>query len=677
MFTVNITEKKSNFDRELDKLAMEYIRDIKKEEQKIIQLKKMIEEKSKEGKKMEETKIITINNNYEEKENKKVLEPDEIIDNEEDNQTSQDRAEHDKYAELLNKYKYNITNESLFFKKTKELSNFIPIITKKVIYTNGADEEIKYKLRGILLDDVVELDEIEVSKNEIENFKFISGRKSNWDKYTIIRPNCEKYLKEVAQLLARYTMEEEIVFKNTGFERINGKLVYLYSGGAIGKDVEGIKAELTEGGLSQYCFTTEKFNLEDAGNTSYDILNIANEKISIPLIGYTYLTPIVSLLSGEGILCDFVLMLVGRTNTGKSSMAAIANSHFGYFTRNNFNVSLNDSLAKISRQAFILKDSMLTPDDLNPGHTTGKEKLVEDILGFFGDRQGLGRAKSNGEIRSTYYPRGTAMLTAEYIPNISPSRLSRTVILEFDDKTVNVERLTEINQKVNKQKLAFCMKNYIQWIIDNEIRLKEDIKKILKIQKMQINNSKKILGRTREIRILLFLGFYLFLSFLKENNVITKKEQEEWENKAQIELDDILEEQTDYIDIKDPIEMFYSAMRRLYEIRKITFVDYGNGKLLHFNGREVGYVDGNRLYLYWKSKTDHPIYDEVCDYYRKKGTKFPLTAPVLLKELDKRGLLEKTGDKKSKTVYKTDPLDKNKVKVINIAINHKTENEDE
>ena len=62
-------------------------------------------------------------------------------------------------------------------KQTKELSNFIPIITKKVIYTNGADEEIKYKLRGILLDDVVELDEIEVSKNEIENFKFISGRK--------------------------------------------------------------------------------------------------------------------------------------------------------------------------------------------------------------------------------------------------------------------------------------------------------------------------------------------------------------------------------------------------------------------------------------------------------------------------------------------------------------------
>ena len=88
---------------------------------------------------------------------------------------------------------------------------------------------------------------------------------------------------------------------------------------------------------------------------------------------------------------------------------------------------------------------------------------------------------------------------------------------------------------------------------------------------MQINNSKKILGRTREIRILLFLGFYLFLSFLKENNVITKKEQEEWENKAQIELDDILEEQTDYIDIKDPIENVLFSNAKIIRNKKNNF----------------------------------------------------------------------------------------------------------
>ena len=67
-----------------------------------------MKKKVRKEKRWKKQKIITINNNYEEKENKKVLEPDEIIDNAEDNQTSQDRAEHDKYAELLNKYKYNI-----------------------------------------------------------------------------------------------------------------------------------------------------------------------------------------------------------------------------------------------------------------------------------------------------------------------------------------------------------------------------------------------------------------------------------------------------------------------------------------------------------------------------------------------------------------------------------------
>ena len=383
MFIVNITEKKSNFDKELDKFAIEYIEEIEKEQQKIKQLRKKEKKEKRMVKKMEETGIIVVNNDYEEDENEKILEPDEII----------DETEYDKYKEILSKYGYSIVGPKLFFKEKKELSNFIPIITKKVIHTNGTDEEIKYKLKAILLDDItVTLDEIEVSKNEFESFKIIIGMKNNWDKYAIIRPNCEKYLKEVAQLLARYTMEEETIFENTGFERIKGKLVYLYAGGAIGENVGEIKAELTEGGLGQYCFTSKEFDVKEALQTSYSVLSIAKEIVTIPIIAYTYITPMVSLLKENDIFCDFILMFVGRTNTGKSSMAAIANSHFGNFTKNSFNSSLDDSISKVTRQAYILKDTLFVPDDLNPEIGNKKLKLVEDIIGFVGNRQGPGRA---------------------------------------------------------------------------------------------------------------------------------------------------------------------------------------------------------------------------------------------------------------------------------------------
>lgn len=681
-------ERKSEFNKIFGTNIKEFINEIKQEEEEIREIEQeekkinKVEQEEKKKIKQEENKksnLIKINNNYK-KDNKdeKVFEPDEIIDGTEYQQEEQENEKYNKYAEILNEYGYSISGPKLVYKETKELSNFIPIITKKVIHTNGVDEIIKYKLEAILLDDItVTLDEVEVSKNEFESFQFIIGMKNNWDKYAIIRPNCEKYLKEVAQLLARYTMEEETIFENTGFERINGKLVYLYAGGAIGGNEGEIKAELTEGGLGQYCFTNKEFDVKEALQTSYSIFYIAKEKVSIPIMAYTYITPIVSLLKEKDIFCDFILMFVGRTNTGKSSMAAIANSHFGNFTKNSFNSSLDDSTSKVTRQAYILKDALLVPDDLNPEIGNKKLKLVEDIIGFVGNRQGPGRANSDGTIRGTYYPRGTVILTAEFIPNVPDSRLSRTIILDFDENTVNVEKLNDMQKKENREKLAFSMMQYIKWLIDNENRIiNECSEEIQKIRKIQINKGNDALGNSENARNILYLGIHLFLQFLKEYQVISEEKQAEIENKSKNILNEIMKEQGELMELNDPIEMFYSAMRILYETRKITFVDYGNGTLLHFNGRNVGYADGNRLYLYWKSKTEHPIYDEVCDYYRRRGTKFPLTAPVLLKELDKRGLLEKTGDKKSKTVYKTDPIDKIKIKVINIAKYDKPEDEE-
>lgn len=200
-------ERKSEFNKIFGTDIKEFINEIKQEEEKI----REIEQEEKKKIKQEENKksnLIKINNNYK-KDNKdeKVFEPDEIIDGTEYQQEEQENEKYNKYAEILNEYGYSISGPKLVYKETKELSNFIPIITKKVIHTNGVDEIIKYKLQAILLDDItVTLDEIEVSKNEFESFQFIIGMKNNWDKYAIIRPNCEKYLKEVAQLLARYTM---------------------------------------------------------------------------------------------------------------------------------------------------------------------------------------------------------------------------------------------------------------------------------------------------------------------------------------------------------------------------------------------------------------------------------------------------------------------------------------
>ena len=77
-----------------------------------------------------------------------------------------------------------------------------------------------------MLDNYLELPEIEISKEDLNNFNFIIG--SSWEKYAVVIGNNKSKLREVCQILSRDTINETTIYTNTGFERIDGNLVYLY-----------------------------------------------------------------------------------------------------------------------------------------------------------------------------------------------------------------------------------------------------------------------------------------------------------------------------------------------------------------------------------------------------------------------------------------------------------------
>ncbi len=572
-----------------------------------------------------------------------------------------------KIYELLESYDFKIEGKFLYSitqKGRKKISNFLPYLTKKTIYANGIDNEVRYFIKGIMLDNYLELPEIEISKEDLNNFNFIIG--SSWEKYAVVIGNNKSKLREVCQILSRDTINETTIYTNTGFERIDGNLVYLYHNGAISKENIDVKADLSEGGLQQYCFTDKEFNIKEALQTSFNILKLAKEKVSIPLLAYIYITPLISLLREKNIYCDFLLMLIGGTNTGKSSLAAIANSHFGDFKRNTFNTSLNDTISKIEKQSYMLKDCMFVPDDLNPEHNGKKIELASKIIGSLADRQARGRVTSNIKIRKSYYARGTAILTGEFVPPLAKSRLSRTIILDFDKTTVNVDNLLIMQE--HTKKLSYAMKMYIKFIIDNEDEILEEctevIKKLQKLQKLQSSKYTNILGRTKEARNILYLGFHLFLAFMLENDIIDEKQKEKLEEKAEKVLDEIMLSQARAIEETNPTEMFYNALEALINSNKVMLEDYSTGFPIRGAGIKIGYFDSkvNRLYLYIDI-----IYNEVFTFYKKRNIVFPLTEPTLLKTLQEEGILEtRDSDPSRKEILRTNPKTKEKERVINI-----------
>lgn len=199
-------------------------------------------------------------------------------------------------------------------------------------------------------------------------------------------------LREVSQIISKNLTKEVLVYSHTGFINIDGKYVYLYHGGAIGDNSNRILVDLSTLGnknLTRYCFTDKNFDFKEALQTSYSFLNIANKKVTIPLMSAIYLSPLHSLFIEKNITVDVLLYLVGKSGTRKSSLTAAAMCHFGKFDREHFSNTFRDTLNYIEKTCSILKDSITVIDDYNPElYGNQKSKVFENIIGISGDNSG-------------------------------------------------------------------------------------------------------------------------------------------------------------------------------------------------------------------------------------------------------------------------------------------------
>ena len=577
-----------------------------------------------------------------------------------------------KYSEMLRGSEFFISENKLNVKTDKGyagVANFIPIITKKLIFNNGNDKEIRYSIKALLLDnDVQMLDEIEITPQELNTFKFILG--SSWDTGAIVEPSSTNYsrLRYVAQLIAKNTMKEQEVYTNTGFKRIGKDLVYLYHNGVIGNK-HNISTDLSQDGLERYCFTNKEFDRVQALKRSYSMLDVATHNLTIPLMATIYLAPLTSILQEEGIEPDYILMYVAKTGAGKSSIVAAGLSHFGDFTRNTFPATFENTVSAIEKKAFTLKDTILVTDDLKPSIDMKQQLAVlEKLYGIFGDRSSKSRISPNlKKLRPTYTARGLCIITSEIIPELSEGRLFRSIIVNIKKSDIDLSKLTVIQN--NKEELAFAMKLFIKWIIKNETEIRAKAKQMM--QNLQSRQDNSIHGRTNESVNTMTIGFTFFLQFMLENEIIDKAEYKKMQDEAYSTLKAITDNQIEELGDITPVAMFYNAIEELLHTNKIYLLDYKTGKPLNdTKGLMVGYLDNEEKEYYFFENT---IYSEVCKFYSGKGNKFPISKLSLWKYLREGNLLHRTEKQKRNTVERVNPITKEKMRVIPVKVVEETD----
>lgn len=445
---------------------------------------------------------------------------------------------------------------------------------------------------------------------------------------------------------------KETIFEHTGFRKIDGKLVYLHQGGAIGAS-KSISVDISEISLERYKFTENEYDLKECIELSLSILDVAKKQITIPLIALTYLSPLRSMFLEQNIPLGFVTWVSGESGSQESSLSALILSHFGDFERDNLPGGFKDTVNSIEKKAFTLKDTLFAIDDYYPSKTqTESEKMdavAESLFGLYGDRQARSRMRQDGQtVKMGFCARGMCIVTGESFPSFAESRTARALIIEMARGDIDLQLLSRIQSE--KDKLSYCMKGYIQYLIDNQDKIQKNCRAKF-IEYRNKANQNLAHGRIPEIIASEYIGIELFYEYAKGKGVITDERMKKLKEDAWRILMEVAIKQSSKTEDNRTDNMFFSAVQELLASNKIYLKSYKNymrepdESLSTF----VGYYDENKERCYL---IPNVIFNEVVKFYGVQGVKFPGNAVSTWKYLKEAGRLF-PGEKDRNTTRKS------------------------
>ena len=416
-----------------------------------------------------------------------------------------------------------VTNKSGI--TTKKLCNFLPYIVSEVSVDDGAEVKTVLRLGGVHSSGRV-LPEIDVTGAELGTFNWLIER---WGADCVLEP--ERSVKEYVRHAIQQTAEnaERIqIYHVTGWKLIDNNWEYLLPN-------DGKHDVSLRGKLSRY-ERADNWKISDLANVFFMIntMQFAPAEITLPLLAYTFLSPLNEFLHQANCEPKFVLCLLGRTGTRKSTLAALFLSFFGRFNSSDLPLSFRDTANSIMYNSFSLKDVLTCIDDFHPSSKKESDKLTNTaqlIMRGYGDRIGRGRLKTDSTPMESRPPQGNAIITAEQAPDIGESGTARYFCLELRDGMINLHNLSSFQREAENGTLRSCMLAYTEWIKTRFLKDKDtarsfvnQLKKSFQNYRQEfINSGIRCHGRVPEIYAWLMIGMEYFLSFLFEHDAISEE----------------------------------------------------------------------------------------------------------------------------------------------------------
>jgi hypothetical protein len=505
--------------------------------------------------------------------------------------------------------------------KAIALCNFAAEIMEEISLDDGCEVKLQYRIKGTLDDGTVLPIATVDATDYLDPLKWIARA---WGATAIVKCGKHHELREAIQQLSK--PKQYRVYTHTGWREINGKLVYLYQGGAVG--ASGVSVQL-DPPLDRAQLPEKVEEPTEAIRCSLKLLDCGPASVIIPLLCAIYLAPLASVLEP-----DFALYLTGPTGSLKSELAALMQQHFGLFSRKYLPASWSSTENAIEFTLFVLKDMLAVVDDFAPQANRQAQQrqaqAAERVVRSVGNRSARARLRPDLSRHADRPPRGLVGITGEQLPE-GASINARLVVVEINREELNLGAITNVQGLAKR--FPHAMRAYLEWLAPKM----DSVKELERIKDSLRDWFRGVSGHMRqpESLALLALGFACFLECAEEHGAISSDEADRtWETACKA-LSAIGHREANYLREGDPADEFLRAVNTMLAQSTVHLQrTYPTTREPEESGERIGFKDSEYVYL-----LPEPSLKAVREFLYKAGVSWTATIRALGQLLKQKGCL--------------------------------------
>lgn len=382
------------------------------------------------------------------------------------------------------------------------------------------------------------------------------------------------------------------IFAHTGWREIDGAWRFLYSGGVVGGGNYEVDLRAP---FDRIKLPDHPENLREAVASSVSFLRCGPPSVTVPIWSAVYGAPVAFIT-----MPDFLVNLVAESGNWKSTIAAVAQSHFGAVDRKNLLVSWESTENFIEQVLFTAKDVLTVVDDYAPKKSIHDQREMERkaqrIIRAIGNRQGRGRMRADTTLRQARPPRGMVLSTGEDLPP-GQSINARMYVVEVKLEMLNRSLFTEVQGKANAGVLAHAMRGFIEWLSPEITSLKTSLPNAFhEVHAAALSRSQTHL-RMPETIAHLYLGLDLGLQYATEVGALNLDEADAFREEGWAALARGAADQGERVVDEDPATVFLSRLSTLIAQGRAVLVFRDRPLSSASGGVGVGWRDDSYAYV--------------------------------------------------------------------------------